>query len=229
MRLEDIMENYLEFKNKFLKCIKKLILNHDISFVLNNLEDIIFLPVPFREHGIPLSEHELSKKLAISSLENAENKYKNFEEELELRESSFSQIREIYPGFCITMKGKVSDQDYEDYLSFMRQCTDSVFSIMHMSLSEMTKEKYAEHVLKKKDLISSVIDSEVSCRLSKIQDEFLLNELNNIDCSKFNETTQTNIVSIKEELTRRLEQYKLFYNLYNTKNEIRLEGRGIDE
>ena len=86
---------------------------------------------------------------------------------------------------------------------------------MHMSLSEMTKEKYAEHVLKKKDLISSVIDSEVSCRLSKIQDEFLLNELNNIDCSKFNETTQTNIVSIKEELTRRLEQYKLFYNLYN--------------
>lgn len=223
------MENFLEFKNKFLKCIKKLALNHDISFVLNNLEDIIVLPIPFRGHGISVSEHKLNKKLAIDSLESAENNYTKFEEELELRTSTFSQIREIYPGFCITMKGKISEQDYEDYLSFMRKCTDSVFSIMSMSLSEMTKEKYAEHILEKKDLVSSVIDSETSCRLSKIQDEFVLNELNNIDCSRFNRTTQNNIVSIKEELTRRLEQYKLFYKLYNTKNEIRLEGRGIDD
>ena len=127
------------------------------------------------------------------------------------------------------MKGKVSDQDFEDYLSFMKKCTNSVFSIMSMSLSEMTKEKYAEHLLEKKDLVSSVVDSETSCRLSKIQDEFVLNELNNLDCSRFDRTTQNNIVSIKEELSRRLEQYKLFYKLYNTKNEINIDGRGIDE
>ena len=223
------MENFLEFKNNFLICIKKLALNHDISFVLNNLEDIIILPIPFREHRIPLAEHNLSKKLAMDSLEHAESNYKKFEEELELRESTFSQIRELYPGFCITMKGKVSDQDFEDYLSFMKKCTNSVFSIMSMSLSEMTKEKYAEHLLEKKDLVSSVVDSETSCRLSKIQDEFVLNELNNLDCSRFDRTTQNNIVSIKEELSRRLEQYKLFYKLYNTKNEINIDGRGIDE
>ena len=223
------MQNFLEFKNEFLICIKKLALNHDISFVLNNLENIIILPIPFRGHGIPLAEHNLSKKLAMDSLEHAESNYKKFEEELRLRESTFSQIREVYPGFCITMKGKVSDQDYEDYFSFMRTCTDSVFSIMRMSLSEMTKEKYAEHLLKKKDLVSSVVDSETSCRLSKIQDEFVLNELNNIDCSRFSKSTQSNIVSIKEELNRRLEQYKLFYKLYNTKNEINIDGRGIDE
>ena len=223
------MENFLEFKNEFLRCIKKLALNHDISFVLNNLEDIIILPIPFREARIPLAEHNLSKKLATDSLEHAESNYKKFEEELELRESTFSQIRELYPGFCITMKGKVSDKDYEDYLSFMKKCTNSVFSIMSMSLSEMTKEKYAEHLLEKKDLVSSVVDSETSCRLSKIQDEFVLNELNNLDCSRFDRTTQNNIVSIKEELSRRLEQYKLFYKLYNTKNEINIDGRGIDE
>ena len=165
----------------------------------------------------------------MDSLEHAESNYKKFEEELELRESTFSQIRELYPGFCITMKGKVSDQDFEDYLSFMKKCTNSVFSIMSMSLSEMTKEKYAEHLLEKKDLVSSVVDSETSCRLSKIQDEFVLNELNNLDCSRFDRTTQNNIVSIKEELSRRLEQYKLFYKLYNTKNEINIDGRGIDE
>ena len=98
-----------------------------------------------------------------------------------------------------------------------------------MSISEMTKEKYAEHLLEKKDLVSSVVDSETSCRLSKIQDEFVLNELNSIDCSRFNRTTQDNILSIKEELSRRLEQYELFYKLYNTKNEINIDGRGIDE
>lgn len=223
------MKNFLEFKNEFLICIKKLALNHDISFVLNNLEDIIILPIPFREHGIPLADHNLSKKLAMDSLEHAETNYKKFEEELKLRESTFLQIREVYPDFCITMKGKVSDQDFEDYLSFMRTCTDSVFSIMHMSVSEMTKEKYAEHLLEKKDLVSSLVDSETSCRLSKIQDEFVLNELNNIDCSRFNKSTQSNIISIKEELSRRLEQYKLFYKLYNTKNEINIDGRGIDE
>lgn len=223
------MENFLEFKNKFLKCIKKLVLNHDISFVLNNLEDIIILPIPFRGHGISVSEHNLNRKLATDSLKHAENNFIKFEKELELRTSTFSQIRKLYPEFCITMKGKVSDKDYEDYFSFMRNCTDSVFSIMSMSLSEMAKEKYEEHLLEKKDLVSSVIDSEVSCRLSKIQDEFVLNELNNIDCSRFDRTTQNNIVSIKEELSRRLEQYKLFYKLYNTKNEINIDGRGIDE
>ena len=94
--------------------IKGLIKHYDLGYVLDNIESIILLPIPYKNPKMTKEQFEDNRELSFQTNANAQSEYDNFLQEYELRKSTFQYIREIYPNFCDNMKKRFSNEEYEE-------------------------------------------------------------------------------------------------------------------
>ena len=176
----------LKFRNKVFNCIKSLIKYNDIGFIFDNIDSIVYLHIPFKNKHVSEEQFQKNREIAFKTLETAKVSYEDFMKELELRERVFKKVREINPEFCMNMKAKISNEEYDTYKRLLEKSIKSITRLFNSIYSENSID-YEELILKKQDKISDIIDSADSSQLSQIEDTFVLNELNSIDYSQIDE------------------------------------------
>lgn len=207
----------MEISNK----VKGLIRYYDLGYVLNHIESLITLPPPIKNKKMTSKQFDINRQISFQTEFESKIEFDNFSNEYDLRKNIFENIRAEYPVFCQSMKNSVSDEEYQEYLSLLKECNKKINKLM-ISFTDRTNDNYYELLLEKKDLISNIIDTEDMSRLTYLQDNFVLTELSTIDSSKFEPQTQENIDKLKNILNERISSYKFFRKLYSSKNIIRL-------
>ena len=216
--METIMQS--NFKNYLSQCIKKLIIYYDTGFILNNLESIIFLSIPYKTKSMTMEQYESNKKIALSTIEESQTAYKKFLQELEFRKETFSQIRNYKPNFANRIQDSLSKEDYQIYLDLIKSCSKDISSLVR-TMDDRSND-YSDLLLIKKDIISSIIDSENASKLTNMEDTFILKELESLeDLSLDSETTQ-NAEKLKKKLLGRIKQNDFFNTIYSRDNQIKL-------
>ena len=216
--METIMQS--NFKNYLSQCIKKLIIYYDTGFILNNLESIISLPIPYKTRSMTMEQYESNKKIALSTIEESQTAYKKFLQELEFRKETFSQIRNYKPNFANRIQDSLSKEDYQIYLDLIKSCSKDISSLVR-TMDDRSND-YSDLLLIKKDIISSIIDSENASKLTNMEDTFILKELESLeDLSLDSETTQ-NAEKLKKKLLGRIKQNDFFNTIYSRDNQIKL-------
>lgn len=200
--------------------IKNLIRYYDLGFVLNNLDSVIILPTPVKTSTISMEEYYNNKTLYNEMYINIKSVFEKFNNELVLRKSTFEEIKQHYPNFTLDIDKKLDLERYQEYLKLLKFCSNDISKLV--TSFDNVEDNYSEQILFRKDIISGIIDNEYNSRLTFIQDSFILEELNSLDCSNMNSETQRNIELIKIDLTKRIERYDEFKRLYSSNTTIRL-------
>lgn len=216
--METIMQS--NFKNYLSQCIKKLIIYYDTGFILNNLESIIFLPIPYKTKSMTMEQYESNKKIALSTIQESQIAYKKFLQEFNFRKQTFKQIRNYKPNFANRIQDNLSKEDYQIYLSLLKSCSKDISSLVR-TMDDRSND-YSDLLLIKKDIISSIIDSEHASKLTNMEDTFILKELESLeDLSLDLETTQS-AEKLKKKLLGRIKQNDFFNTLYSKDKQIKL-------
>ena len=216
--METIMQS--NFQNYLSQCIKKLIIYYDTGFILNNLESIIFLPIPYKTKSMTMEQYESNKKIALSTIKESQTAYKKFLQELDFRKKTFKQIRNYKPNFANRIQDNLSKEDYQIYLALLKSCSKDISSLVR-TMDDRSND-YSDLLLIKKDIISSIIDSEHASKLTNMEDTFILKELESLeDLSLDSETTQ-NAEKLKKKLLGRIKQNDFFNTIYSSDNQIKL-------
>lgn len=203
------------------KVIKDLIKYYDLGYVLDNLESIIMLPIPYKNPGVSKQEYFENKQISMDIFSKIESVLEAFKSELDLRKSTFDEIKRQCPNFCSDMNRKIDSQTYQEYLELLKSCSKSIDELIKNFKDR--KDRYQELLLDKKDDVSRIIDTEINSRLSYIQDNFVLQELDTIDFSKMTPQTQENAAKIRRDLSQRIANYNNFLRLYSSKNVIEIK------
>lgn len=222
------MKNTLRnLRNEISVATKKLIRYYDIGFIFNNLESLLILHIPCKKTSESEEEYVRNKEIALKALSTAQKTSKNVLQELKLRTETFEQIRKKNPDFCENMHDKVSNDDYREYISLVKQFSQKISSLLLYSVPPQIHEDYLEVLLQNKDKVSEIIDSKESSRISYIEDTFVLSELDSINYSIFDAKTLKDIYELRASLISRIKQYEFFDNLYKKGNLINIQEREI--
>ena len=202
-------------KNKTSICIRELLKYNDLGFILNNLESAILLSKPTKDVDMSDNQYKHNRKMSLGSLKCCFETYEVLSDELNLRKTTFDAIREVFPDFCTNIKDTVTSKEYNEYLILLKRVS--------RILSKITLEKNSntsnteQELLDKQDMVSRIIDSETTSRLSNIEDTFVLSQLLNLDTSKLDKSIIGNIEEIKKIITSRIELYQEYSKLYSAK------------
>lgn len=216
-----------ESQTNWSNIINNLIRTYNLGYVLNNLESIITLPIPYKDLEISMKEYEYNKKMAIESISNTESTYLEFLQEYNIRKSVFDNIRNFNPDFCSRIDKTLTAEEYNEYLELLKKCTKNISTLLHSLHTNNNVHNYKELLLEDKDYISSIVDSESTSKITYLQDKFVLNELDSLNptyLSKMDSTIIKNIQKIKKELAERILKYENFQKLYATKNVIHIKA-----
>lgn len=202
--------------------IKKLLRYYDLGYILNNLESLIVLPVPFKNIGETMEEYNKNKSIYNQTSLEAEKTFLDFENELKQREAIFKYLRTIDPDFGLNMNKKISPEEHNRYLQHLRNLTREI-SKLSFFFKEREKN-YTELLLSKKDVLSNIIDSPDNTEMANIEDRFVLSELEKLNLKKLNDQDiLENILKLKEDLRQRISKHQVYDKLNNKGNKIILK------
>lgn len=207
--------NVSVLKNKTSICVRNLLKYNDLGFILNNLDSVILLSVPCKSVDMSDAEYKYNKNLSLQSLKSCFETYEILSDELNLRKTTFDNIREVFPSFCTNIKETITDKEYEEYLILLKRVS-RILSKITLEKTENTSNT-EEDLFSKQDLVSRVIDSEIASRLSNIEDTFVLSQLEDLDLSQLDGNILRNIKEIKNSIISRTEKYKTYKDLYSAK------------
>lgn len=216
--METIMQS--NFQNYLSQCIKKLIIYYDTGFILNNLESIIFFPVPYKTRLMTMEQYENNKIIALSTIQKAYEAYKKFLHELSFRKKTFKQLRNYNPNFAKEIQDNLSKEDYNTYLKLLKSCSKDISSLVFI-MSDRSND-YSDLLLRKKDAVSLIIDSEYAARLTNMEDTFILQEIYSIKNLIIDSETKHNVEKLEKKLLGRIRQNEFFETMYNKSNQINL-------
>ena len=230
--------NLLTLRNGISVATHKLLKHYDIGFIFDNLDSLILLDIPFREARHSTEQYQHNHKIAMAIFKKANDAYEKLLEELQSREQLFAQIRKTNPNFCSSMQGKVEEEEYEEYVSLLRNLNYSIRSLISafprknpqdFSYSHDYNNNYDDLKLQKEDAVSSIIDSKDSSRMSFLEDSFVLSELNDLNLSTLDSDTIKKITLLKNSLQERIRKYKIFDELYRHGNGNRKQKTRQDD
>lgn len=216
-------------RNKISMCVKNLMRYNDLGFILNNIDSAILLPMPIKTTRMTQLEYSSKKDFSTLIYDQCKNTLSLFLEEVELRKNTFENIRKKYPNFCTDIQTTITPEEYENYINLLRKVKQTL-SYIHKEVNSDNID-LNELLLFRKDNVSSLIDSDISIRLSNIEDIFVLKELKKIDITLFPPLTQQNIAKIQSDIIIRNEKFTEYSKLQSAKKiEFKLkalEGREI--
>lgn len=118
-------------KSRTISTIKKLIRFNDIGFVFDNLENLVIMPIPYKEENVDNKNYKINKKYALEALTIAEQTIKKLTDELFLRSTTFEYIRATNPDFCTNMESKISETEYLKYKALLQECIEVLVAIIY--------------------------------------------------------------------------------------------------
>lgn len=220
--------NPTTFRTNILNSIKQLLRYYDLGYILNNLESIIILPNPIKYSKQSKEEYAKNRCIYNQAYSEAEKTSIDFETELMQRENIFKYLRTIEPDFCLNMNKKVSLEEHDNYLNYLRNLTKDI-SKLSVSLKDRNENDYSELLLSKKDFLSKIIDSPDNTEMANIEDKFVLSELDKLDLKKVTEQEMLeNILKLKKDLQQRISKHQIYNTLNNKGNKIILRvGKNV--
>lgn len=118
-------------RSRTISTIKKLIRFNDIGFVFNNLENLVIMPIPYKEENGDNESYKINKQYALKALPIAEQTIKKLTDELFLRSTTFEYIRETNPEFCTNMESKISETEYLEYKALLQECIEALTALIY--------------------------------------------------------------------------------------------------
>lgn len=162
------------------KQTSELIYLFDMSYVATTADNSFYLPHPYKIHHSGKNAQIFEEKFHADT--EFSNKYlkKNVKlsKKLDVHSKSrlelYDSIRTIYPDFCCNMHQKVSPEDFAFYRqnkSMLKKCLSS--------RNEYSDEiSLQDRLLEYQDNLAKLIDSSDFSKACKIEDSFVLSELN---------------------------------------------------
>ncbi len=152
----------------------------DMGFVMATADSSIVLHAPIVYFNDPRSQmerdndYEQDKDVFKKNFEKNIRLSKKLDKRVDALEKMFSKIREVYPSFGKDIETKISPEDYNLYMSQQTKFKKSL--VARTGYFEEAK-RISDKLLERKDRISEVIDSEDATRACRIEDTFLISEL----------------------------------------------------
>ena len=128
-------------RSRAISTIKKLIRCNDIGFVFDNLENLVIMPIPYKEENEDNENYKINKNYALEALPMAEQTIKKLTEELFLRSTTFEYVRETNPDFCTNMENKISKGEYLKYKALLQECIESLTALIYSGRCTRKKSK----------------------------------------------------------------------------------------
>lgn len=218
------MENnrLANFKNEVHRNIIGLIKTYDIGFVLDNLESVIILPAAVKIAYTSEDIYVSNKKIMQDTLLLARSTNESFGRELTDRNQLFSCIRQTNPRFATDISRSMSNEEYETYVAMLKHCVKKINDLI-FKIDNYHCDDYSEMLLTQKDLVSDIVDTEAATKISILEDEFILKELDSLDYANITPELQEEINNLRKQLEERLTKNREFYTLYSKPNCIQLK------
>lgn len=210
----------------------------DMAYVAATADNLFYLPHPYKIHRSGKNAQKYADKYdsdlsyTDTYFKNELEAYKKLALHSESRMNLFNEIRKIYPSFCHNIEEKISEEDFE----FYQKNKTNLKRCLYCS-NPYSYEKSSEDVLfEYRDKLSKVIDTLDFSRACKIEDSFVLSELN-IFLKKLSELSPEQqqefsskeiklrnnetinsldfVAKLQSERIDRIEKYSVIENLYN--------------
>lgn len=157
-----------------------LLLNfHDMAYVASSAKDALVVSTPVKQSISGKSSQEYNRVFK-ENFEFAQNNFKkNIKASKKIgnhcatRTQLFDSIKSIYPNFAQNMKKKVSEADYELYLTTMKAFKKSLSLEITCGPLELLSDSLAEAQRK----ISEVLSSSSFPKACEIEDRFIISEI----------------------------------------------------
>lgn len=153
---------------------------HDMGYVADEADESLIAPAfvkkPKSSDMTREEYEELAKgyhEYSLESLRKAAIVDKKIQKHVDSMEAFFEEVRKIYPDFCQSMEENVSKDDYSHYMKYR----EKLRKVATETLPGAIYTSPQEAVLEQEDKISGVIDSQGFTRACKVEDEFVLSEL----------------------------------------------------
>lgn len=210
----------------------------DMAYVAATSDNSFYLPHPYKRHHSGKNAQKYLDKFNsdISFTDNYFNSTLELSQKLDMHSTSrlelFSEIRKIYPDFCHNIEEKMEPEDFDFYKqnkTNLKKCLSSPYPYSHEISSEDILFEY-------RDKLSKLIDTLDFSKACKIEDSFVLSELNiflqklselcpekqlefsNKEIS-INDNESINaldfVIKLQNERIDRIKKYSTIENLYN--------------
>ncbi len=152
----------------------------DMGFVMATADSsvVVHAPIIYRNDSRSQIERDNDYEQDRESFEQNFEKNiklsKKLDKRIDALEKMFSKIREVYPSFGKDMESKIPSEDYNLYISQQMKFKKSL--TVHAEYSDERK-RISDKLLERKDKISEAIDSEDATKACRIEDTFLISEL----------------------------------------------------
>lgn len=214
----------------------------DMAYVAATADNSFYLPKPYKTVHYGKDAQAYNEKLNADIAFTQEYFKKNIkvskkiDSYVELRKKAYDFIREIYPDFCHNMEEKISHEDFEFYRKnkiTLRRCLHS-----NETYSDSISSK--DVLLGYQDKLAQTIDTLDFSKACKIEDSFVISELNTFfdrfsklseeekksfmkHKIKLNNNSTTRIIPFAQKLlderNNRIEQYSSIEDLYKKMDE----------
>lgn len=151
----------------------------DMAYIAATADNCFYLPHPYKIHHSGKKAQEFETKFNDDTIISAEYLKKNIKasKKLDIHTSSrsalYEEIRRIYPDFCHNMDKKVSEEDLEFYKKNKIQLKKCLYVKEGYSDEISLRDQLAQY----QDNLAKVIDTLDFSKACKIEDTFVLSEL----------------------------------------------------
>lgn len=180
---KSIYENPTPFaihSNVTSKQSSELIYLLDMAYVAATADNSFYLPHPYKIHHSGKSAQKYEEqfiadtKFSDEYLKRTVKLSKKLDVHSKSRLDLYDSIRTIYPDFCINMQKKISPEDY----AFYRQNKTSLKKCLSSRNTYSDEIPLQEQLLEYQDNLAKLVDSLDFSKACKIEDSFVVAELN---------------------------------------------------
>ncbi len=162
------------------KQTSELIYLFDMAYVAATADNSFYLPHPYKIHHSGKNAQKFEEQFHADTEFSNEYLKKNVKlsKKLDVHSKSrldlYDSIREVYPDFCRNMNQKISPEDLE----FYKQNKSKFKKCLSSRDSYSDEIPLQEQLLEYQDNLAKLIDSSDFSKACKIEDTFVLSELN---------------------------------------------------
>lgn len=152
----------------------------DMSFVARTADNSFYLPHPYKVSHSGKNAQKANEKFETDTKFSNEYLKKNVKlsKKLDVHSKSrtelYDSIREVYPDFCRNMGQKVSPEDF----AFYRQNKTNLKKCLSSKNEYSDEISLQDQLLEYQDNLAKLIDSSDFSKACKIEDSFVISELN---------------------------------------------------
>lgn len=151
---------------------------YDMGFIASIADNLFVLSSPVKvltghTSQYATEKYEANKKTVKTNFEKNIVASKKLDKKVLYRSALFDSISKVYPNFCCNMKEKIGTEKYDLY----QKEKQALKRVLNSNVTSSIDAFSSEVLLSYKDALSNVIDTQEFSEACKIEDEFIIAEI----------------------------------------------------